>query len=180
MSPLQIKEKLKDILGEGYVHVDVATLFICEKMNDSCEVKVLLTTGEEITGCGVGQVDAVFTALKSYYVLEYNSLQSISLFDFSVKIDKARLEGAATVCGVNLWTKNAYGSVRLFSDVSRSLAASTARVTSQVAEFYINAERAFTALTVALNDASDRNRDDLVTRYTRELAEVVKVTDYSR
>ena len=160
--------------------MDVASLCIHENMDDSCVASIVLATGEEIKGRGVGQVDAVFTALKSHYVLEYNSLETISLFDFNVKIDKKCLESTATSSSMNLWTKNYYGSVRLFSDVSRSLAASTARVVSQAAEFYINSERAYTALTVALSDASARGRADLVTRFTRELAEVVKVTDYSR
>ncbi len=180
MNALQSKKKLEDILGEGYVRVDVVALYIHDDMSGTCEAKVVLSTGQEIKGRGVGQVDAVFTALKSHYVLEYSSLESISLFDFTVKVDKGKLESTATACNVNLWTKNHYGSVRLFSDVSRSLAASTARVASQVAEFYINSERAYTTLTVALSDASERGRDDLVTRYTRELTEVVKATDYSR
>lgn len=179
MTTLQSKKKLKDILGDGYVCVDVTYLTIQDNMDDACAAEVTLSTGLQIKGSGVGQVDAVFSALKSHYVLEYKSLETISLFDFNVKVDKMKLESTATICNVNLWTKNHYGTVRLFSDASRSLAASTARVSSQVAEFYINSERAYTALTVALRDASDRGRDDLVTRYTRELAEVVKATDYS-
>ena len=180
MNTLQLKRKLKEILGEGYICVDVATLIIHDNMDDTCKVGAVLSTGVEIKGRGVGQVDAVFTALKSYYVLEYNSLDTITLFDFNVKVDKCSLENTTTICSVNMWTKNYYGSVRLFTDASRSLTASTARVSSQVVEFYINSERAYTALTVALSDASARGRDDLVTRYTRELAEVVKATNYSR
>lgn len=180
MNALQATEKLESILGEGYVRVEVVSLSVHDNMNDTCEAEVTLSTGQEIKGSGVGQVDAVFTALKSHYVLEYHSLDTITLFDFNVKVDKGRLESTATICNVNLWTKNYYGSVKLFSDASRSLAASTARVASQVAEFYINSERAYTALTVALSDASGRGRHDLVTRYTKELAEVVKATDYSR
>jgi hypothetical protein len=46
-------------------------------------------------------------------------------------------------------------------------------------EYFVNAERAFIMLYKSRQDAKERARDDLVTRYTRELAEVVKSTSYS-
>ena len=46
-------------------------------------------------------------------------------------------------------------------------------------EYFVNAERAFITLYRSRQDARERNRDDLVTRYTEELAEVVKSTSYA-
>ena len=46
-------------------------------------------------------------------------------------------------------------------------------------EYFVNAERAFITLHHARMDAKERRRDDLIVRYTRELAEVVKSTSYA-
>ena len=46
-------------------------------------------------------------------------------------------------------------------------------------EYFVNAERAFITLYRSRQDARERNRDDLVTRYTEELAEVVESTSYA-
>jgi len=46
-------------------------------------------------------------------------------------------------------------------------------------EHFLNAERAYVALLAALRDAGERDRQDLVTRYTRELSEVVRCTSYT-
>jgi len=50
----------------------------------------------------------------------------------------------------------------------------------ELLEYFINAERAFVTLYRCRQDARDRQRDDLVTRYTAEMAEIVKSTSYSK
>ena len=46
-------------------------------------------------------------------------------------------------------------------------------------EYFINSERAFVAMCHALKDAKERNRSDLVQRYTNTMAELVRNTSYS-
>jgi len=57
--------------------------------------------------------------------------------------------------------------------------ASSARAVVAGIEYFINAERAFIILHHSLIDARERQRPDLVTRYTQEVAEVVKSTSYA-
>ena len=45
--------------------------------------------------------------------------------------------------------------------------------------YFVNAERAFLTLHHARKDALDRGREDLVARYTAEMAEVVESTSYA-
>ena len=46
-------------------------------------------------------------------------------------------------------------------------------------EYFVNAERAFLTLHNARRDAASRGREDLVARYTAEMAEVVEATSYA-
>jgi hypothetical protein len=45
--------------------------------------------------------------------------------------------------------------------------------------FFINAERAYVQLQLALKDASDRRRSDLVTRYRQQMSTLVAATSYA-
>ena len=46
-------------------------------------------------------------------------------------------------------------------------------------QYFVNAERAFLTLHNARRDAMARCREDLVARYTAEMAEVVESTSYA-
>ena len=48
-----------------------------------------------------------------------------------------------------------------------------------IVQYFVNAERAFVTLHNARRTRCDRGRDDLVARYTAELAEVVESTSYA-
>ncbi len=82
-------------------------------------------------------------------------------------------------CQIDLRINTVQGYDFEFSASSHSLAAGSARVVASAVEFFINSEKAFIALHRALSDARERGRDDLVTRYTRELADIVKSTSYT-
>jgi hypothetical protein len=56
---------------------------------------------------------------------------------------------------------------------------STARSVLACVQYFINAERAFLTLYNARRDAIARGREDLVARYTAEMAEVVEATSYA-
>ena len=74
---------------------------------------------------------------------------------------------------------NSEGKHFTFSDASRSVTISIARSVLAMVQFFVNAERAFVTLHNARRDALSRGREDLVSRYTAEMAQVVESTSYA-
>lgn len=181
-APAESMSTIKGALGENYLPVVVTAVLIDDQIGSTCTAQVKLSGKTTVTGEGVGQIDAIFDALKSHYSEEYQSLKSIKLSDLSVRLDRRteRHYGKAdTLCRVSLEVLNSRGFRFEFSNSSRSLAASSALAVAAAVEFFINSERAFVFLHRALMDAKERNRQDLVQRYTQELATVVESTSYT-
>ena len=185
--PTDNLELIKRVLGKDYVELHLDKLVVDED-SDETRSKVHLelsdTSGArlEANGEGVGLVDAVFHALLERYGLEYQSLKSIELasFNVSARIDtKHEKAGADSMGVVTLGVFNSEGKLFEFSDESRSISRSSARAVLAAVEYFVNAERAFITLHRARVDAKERRRDDLITRYTQELAEVVKSTSFT-
>lgn len=184
---------IKRVLGEEFLALELTHLQADEKAENgspesdthcSVAVQTLDNQGRHETyeGKGDGMVDAVFNALLGRYALEYQSLESIELVDFRVEghmgTKKGRSGGDA-LGTVTVDVRNSEGTLFSFSDESRSIATSSARAVLAIAEYFINAERAFIKLYKSRKDAQERSRADLVARYTREMAEVVKSTSYA-
>ena len=74
---------------------------------------------------------------------------------------------------------NSEGRHFTFNDASRSVISSSARVVIAMVQYFVNAERAFLTLHNARRDALARGREDLVSRYTAEMAAVVESTSYA-
>ncbi|MCP4449522.1 MAG: hypothetical protein GY811_29940 [Myxococcales bacterium] len=179
-------ELIKRVLDKNYVELHLATLSVEENADETKTTVALgLSDGEQtlqLRGSGVGLVDAVFHALVERYGAEYPSLRSIELADFQVvaKLDtKNGKTGVDSVGTVRLEVHNSEGRSFEFSDESRSVSRSAARTVVAAVEYFVNAERAFITLHQARLDAKERKRVDLVTRYTRELAEVVESTSFT-
>lgn len=179
-------ELIKRVLDKDYVELHLDTLSV-EENADETKTSVALGLSDRgqamhLEGSGVGLVDAVFNALLDHYGSEYQSLKSIELADFKVeaKLDtKNAKTGVDSMGTVRLDVHNSEGKSFEFSDESRSVSRSSARAVVAAVEYFVNAERAFIALHRARLDAKERKRVDLVTRYTRELAEVVKSTSFT-
>jgi hypothetical protein len=165
--------------------MSLAKLTIDEDPKDGASVKVIVTEGDQPTtveGKGVGVVDALWAALLDRYAREYQSLKTIQLVGFQVGADmdtKKAQAGVDAVGRVTLDVTNSEGRHFTFSDQSRSIITSTARAVVMCMQFFVNAERAFLTLHNARRDASARGREDLVARYTAEMAEVVEATSYA-
>jgi hypothetical protein len=179
-------ELIRRVLGSEYLNLEVKHLIVEEdSATGKSRVKVETTQNggsHVVEGEGVGLVDALVAGLFKRYEIEYQSLKSIELASFHVhaRLDtKKRRAGADSVGEVTLEVRNSDGNVFAFHDSSRSIASSTARAVIAAVEYFVNAERAFITLYKSRQDARERNRDDLVTRYTEELAEVVKSTSYT-
>jgi hypothetical protein len=176
---------IRRILGTNFLELKLRKLVVTEHDMTS-EVKMTVLEGEqpaEVDGKGIGVMDAIFAGLCDRYAREYQSLKTIALVGFKVASDvEATKKGEAGVDAVGRVTidmKNSEGKHFSFSDASRSVTISIARATLAMVQFFLNAERAFVTLHNARRDALARGREDLVARYTAEMAQVVESTSYA-
>jgi hypothetical protein len=178
------EQLIRRVLGTNYLQLSLAKLQI-EENGDGASVKVTVAEGDtpvEAEGKGVGVVDALYSAMLTRYAREYQSLKSIELASFTVAADmesKKAHAGVDAVGRVTLDVTNSEGRHFTFTDASRSVVSSTARAVIAAVQYFINAERAFLTLHNARRDALARGREDLVSRYTAEMAEVVESTSYA-
>ncbi len=185
---IEIKQLIKEILGEAYTHLVVQQVQIEEDLTReqttlTCRVTDE-TSGEEfaISGAGVGVVDAFFHAMKARFSAEYPSLKTIRFNSFTVQgqLDTRTKEAGSDSEGeVSLVIANSEGRLFSFSHSSRSVIGSSIITTLLGVEHFINAERAFVLTHQALLDARQRNRPDLVQQYTSTLSTLVQNTSYS-
>lgn len=185
MSTLEHEPLIKKVLGQNYLQLSIGKLVVEEDPTDGSRVKATITEGAEhveVEGKGVGVVDALYNALLSRYAREYGSLKTIQLVGFQVAADmqsKKAQAGVDAVGRVTLDVTNSDGRHFTFTDASRSVTTSTARAVLACVQYFVNAERAFLTLYNARRDALARGREDLVARYTAEMAEVVEATSYA-
>lgn len=182
---LEQEPLIQRVLGPNYLQLSLAKLLIDEDPTDGASVKVVVNEGDqrvEVEGKGVGVVDALYTALLGRYAREYQSLKTIELASFSVAADvetKKAQAGVDAVGRVTLDVQNSEGRHFTFSHASRSVTNSTACAVIACVQYFVNAERAFLTLYNARRDALARGREDLVARYTAEMAQVVQATSYA-
>lgn len=176
---------IRRVLGTNYLQLTLVRLAIEEDTSNGSVVKVTVNEGEQaidVEGKGVGVVDALYSGLLGRYAREYQSLKSIVLSSFHVAADietKKAQAGVDAVGRVTLDVTNSEGRHFTFSDASRSITRSTATAILACVQYFVNAERAFLTLYNARRDALARGREDLVARYTAEMAEVVESTSYA-
>jgi hypothetical protein len=172
------------VLASNFLELKLRRLVIDEHDHTS-EVKMSVLEGDQtadVEGKGVGVVDAIYAGLLDRYAREYQSLKTIQLTGFKVAADietKKAQAGVDAVGRVTLDVTNSEGKHFTFSDASRSVTISTARSVLAMVQYFVNAERAFMTLHNARRDALARGREDLVARYTAEMAEVVESTSYA-
>ena len=178
-------ELIRRILGASYLELRLTRLNTEEVPELAAKVTVEVSENGAATTIeceGVGPIDALWGALKGRYAREYQSLKTLELAGFTVSAaieSKRRKAGLDALARVELAVNNSEGKRFTFHDESRSVTVSAARAVIAIAEYFVNAERAFVTLFHARKDALTRGRPDLVARYTAELAEVVKSTSYA-
>jgi len=175
---------IRKVLGANFFELTLHRLTI-EELDGGSRVKVEVLEGDqtiEVEGRGVGLVDALFVGLLDRYAREYQSLKTIQMTGFQVAADietKKAQAGVDAVARVTLDVTNSEGRQFSFSDASRSVTTSSARAVLAMVQYFVNAERAFLTLHHARRDALARGREDLVSRYTAEMAAVVESTSYA-
>ena len=175
---------IRRVLGTNFLELRLRKLLITEHDMTS-EVKMAISEGGDafdVDGKGIGVVDALFDVLLARYAREYQSLKTIQLIGFKVAADietKKAQAGVDAVGRVTIDVTNSEGKHFTFSDASRSVTISITRAVLAMVQFFVNAERAFVTLHNARRDALSRGREDLVSRYTAEMAQVVESTSYA-
>lgn len=175
---------IRKVLGANLFALALHRLTI-EELETGSRVRLEVLEGEqaiEVQGHGVGLVDALFEGLLDRYAREYQSLKTIQLVNFQASADietKQAKAGVDAIARVMLEVANSEGRVFSFTDASRSVTSSTARVVLAMVVYFVNAERAFLTLHNARRDALARGREDLVSRYTAEMSAVVESTSYA-
>jgi hypothetical protein len=178
------EQLIRKVLGANFLELKLARLAF-EELESGSVVKVTVLEGDapvDVEGKGVGVVDGLYNALLDRYAREYQSLKTIQLTGFHVAADietKKAQAGVDAVGRVTLEVTNSEGRHFAFADASRSVTSSSARAVLAMVQYFVNAERAFLTLYNARRDALARGREDLVSRYTAELAEVVESTSYA-
>jgi hypothetical protein len=184
----QILGLMKEILKEGYLHLQVLSYdvhedFVTGKSRIACQVKDE-QTGEvqTIEGKGAGSLDAFFQGLKERWAREFPSLRSIRFSRFELRGDMERSRDEARTdaeAEVVLGIANSYGKEFEFRHRSQSILRSGIEATLDGVEYFVNSERAFLAVHAALQEARKKNRSDLVEKYTGMLTMLVENTSYS-
>ena len=179
---------MRDVLADQYTHLHVRRVVVEENLVDettsiTCEVTDDTSGGKSvIAGKGVGVIDAFFAGVVSRFATEYPSLKTVQFHSFSVaaQLDtKKEFSGTDSEARVTLQVLNSEDKVFTFTHSSRSVTSSAIITTLAALEYFINSERAFVTMYHALKDAKERNRSDLVQRYTNIMASLVNNTSYS-
>ncbi len=178
-----------EVLGATYVLLQTQTLSLHENYaHNKAEVTahVVQTIGEskqefDVTGEGVGLVDAYFSAMLKKFAPEYPTLSSITIADFSIntKLDGMKGLRSDAVANAVLVVRNSEGQKYAFSSRTPSISQSSVGVVQNTVRFFINSERAYIQLYLAREDAQKRSRSDLVERYQNQMATLVHATSYS-
>ena len=182
---IRVDQLAREILHENYHSFDVEKLEL-EEDPTRVTVKVKLRRQPEndivmVEGQGVGLVDAFFNGVMKAWEDEFQSLKTISLSDVSIGsgFDGAKGRRFDALAVATLRVKNAHGVECAFERKTTSVTRSCRLVALDALTFFMNAERAYVQLQLAMKDAHERRRSDLVARYRQQMSTLVLATSYA-
>lgn len=186
----QVNALSQEILGSHFVRLQTDSLelkedFVSNKATINAHMRQKIGDEEKpfsVTGTGVGLIDAYFEGLLGVFSAEYVSLSRISIVDFNMSSKAAGMKGSHTdaMAVALLRVKNSDQHEYTFSHKSASISQSSVGAVQDVLQFFINSERAFTQLYIALEDAKKRTRSDLIQKYQIQMSTLVKATSYGQ
>lgn len=176
-----------EVLGDNYVSFRVESMEMTEDFEAgqvSLKAKLARLGAKDkndIEGSGVGLVDAFFDGVMKAFSTEYPSLKTLSISDFSLSsgFDGTRGRRSDAVAMATLRIRNSEGIEYAFSRGSPSVTRSSVQAALDALTFFINSERAYVQLHVALQDAKERRRSDLIERFRSQMSTLVAATSYS-
>lgn len=175
----------REILRDNYVYFHIERLELVEE-ESAVRVRARLsrpgsTDNRDVEGQGVGVVDAFFDAVMAQFAGEYPSLTTIAVTDFKMAsgFDEAQGRRSDALAVATLRVRNSEGVEYEFTGKTPSVTRSAVRAALDALTFFINSERAYVQLQLALQDARTRRRSDLVEKYRSQMAILVHATSYS-
>lgn len=178
---------MKEILQDDYLQLDVVKYslqetFAEQKCRIDCQMKNVDGAPMEVTGEGVGTIDALFSGLRSYLAEDYPSLKTIDFSQFSIQglisadedYDSSKAQAEATVGIIN-----SEGKEFVFQAQATSVSRAGIQATVSAAEYFVNSERTYVRLHEILEHYRHEGRTDLVEKYTDLMSQVVQNTSYS-
>lgn len=176
----------RDVLRDNYVHFGLEKLELVEDKEGVRTTATLSRSGSggdvvDVEGHGVGLIDAFFDGMVKRFADEYPSLKTIAVSDFKVGsgFDQAQGRKSDALAVATLRVKNSEGVEFQFERKTPSVTRSSVRTALDALTFFINSERAYVQLHLALMDAKERRRSDLVERYRGQMSTLVSATSYS-
>lgn len=186
---------VKELLSDRYRTFFVDRLVVREsRASETTDVECTLVVGGDsehnISGAGLGVLDALFNAIVQHVVGDCSSLRNISVESFQVQTDKEdlrefRKNARSTAAAVEtcLIIDNGFDTnSRLvpFRSKSRSVLAATVAVVTEAIEYFVNSEIAVLYLKELIDDSKKRNRFDLTETYISKLSDLMSNTSYEQ
>ena len=132
---------------------------------------------------GRGFVDGLFKGLHGHYCEKYSSIRNIKLVDMIVnplmKNTKKSL-GSEAKTDVIFRVEIVGHGMAEFQNTSRSMIYSGFAAALQVFEFYVNCEKTFDKISLAVVNAKERNRGDILQNCMTDLSRLTEVNTYVR
>ena len=180
-----IENIIKEVLGEEYINLFITNFVLSENdeqqiSNIFCDIKFSNEwKDEQIEGHGTGAVNALVNGMMKTFSQKFFSLEQVELDDFAVRVKFAsnRRSTDAPV-EIKLALRNQRNQRIYFHATSRSMVIAAVSVIRKAFEYLINAERAILQLREDIAYATLRNRQDLASKYTKQMTELVRILSY--
>ncbi len=127
---------------------------------------------------GNGLVDAIFSACSERYSLSYPNIKNLRVLDLDTRLKRKRKEDEGMSFDTNveviLTVQSKNKSPTRFFHTSSSMLFSSYSLLLDVCEFYINCNLCFDRLKFLVEDARNRNRHDLTSKYKFDLSHIAE------
>lgn len=178
---------MREVLQEDLLQLQAEGYKLEESLSGGrCDVFLTVRnphTGElfPIDGTGVGLVDAVFRGLKARFTKDYQSLESIEFASFEVKGIMNSGHDALTdaEARVEIGVRNSFDRLFHFETQSRSIGKACIDGLLRTVEYFVNSELAFVRMYKARSHYESEGRNELVSKYTAMMTQMVANTSYS-
>lgn len=182
----RLEKNIRQICSNWWIPLEAEDFNIKELIKEKqtsieCKVQFGKRGKKEINieGNGKGAVDAFYRSIVDELSEEYSSLRDIKFKKFLIKSDiKSKAPGSDATVEATLRLLNARDQEFEFVSESHSMNVAAINVVLKAVEFFVNSHIAMSKTYISLKDARERNRSDLIEKYTLQMADLVKVTSY--